>query len=101
MPCVSDGYYPSFEDQVRKELNLVRAIACGLLKLDDSIETLSEVDWKEQGITLDQAQEWWLDHQQRDRARKRQELLAAEKQAKKDAALAKLTDEDRKILGIK
>jgi len=31
MPCVSDGYYPSFEDQVRKELNIVRAIAANLV----------------------------------------------------------------------
>jgi len=93
MPCSSAGYGPSFEDQVRKELENVE-------------DMLADVDWKEQGITIEQAQEWWLqewwlDHQKRDRDRKRREIIAAEKAAKKQAALAKLSDEDKKILGLK
>jgi hypothetical protein len=52
----------------------------------------------EAGITWEQAMEWWTDHQEQDRVRREQEALEIAR--KREAALAKLTPEERTLLGI-
>lgn len=43
---------------------------------------------------------WWRDHQRADERRRRGEDVALEYERKKAAALSKLTDEDRAVLGL-
>lgn len=52
---------------------------------------------KERSLEL---QIWWRDHKIADAERERAEREAREKQLKREAALAKLSDEDREILGV-
>lgn len=55
------------------------------------------------GITLFSldVQLWWEKHQKADKIRMEQEKTAAEKAALREVALAKLTPEERKALGLK
>lgn len=70
------------------------------------------IDFQEAGITQKQLEAWWTQHQEKDRkrklaeakaeaekARKREEAQAREKA--KQAALAKLTSAEKKLLGLK
>jgi hypothetical protein len=43
---------------------------------------------------------WWRDHQQADRKREEKEEQSRLKNEMKKQALSKLTDEDRKVLGV-
>jgi hypothetical protein len=43
---------------------------------------------------------WWEDHQEEDRQRVQRELDAAQKKKDKEAAIAKLTPYERKLLGL-
>jgi hypothetical protein len=43
---------------------------------------------------------WWEDHQEEDRKRVQRELDAAQKKKDKEAAVAKLTPYERKLLGL-
>jgi hypothetical protein len=45
-------------------------------------------------------QMWWRDHQAADQARVESELAKAETEEKRQAALAKLTHHERKLLGL-
>ena len=58
-------------------------------------------DWfneDESGVTWSYLEEWWADHQAEDARRKAAEQAALE--ARKQAALSKLTPEERELLGI-
>lgn len=52
----------------------------------------------ESGVTWDQLEEWWLDHKAEDARRKAAEQAALE--VRKQAALSKLTPEEREMLGL-
>ncbi len=53
---------------------------------------------EESGVTWYQLENWWQDHQLQDRMRKEAEQQAVE--TRKQAALAKLTPEERELLGL-
>lgn len=55
-------------------------------------------DWEEAGVSWEQVMAWWTEHQEQDRVRREQEALEVER--KREVALAKLTPEERKILGV-
>ncbi len=58
-------------------------------------------DWfneDESGVTWSYLEEWWADHQAEDARRKAAEEAALE--ARKQAALSKLTPEERELLGL-
>ncbi len=55
-------------------------------------------DEAEAVVTWQQLEAWWEDHQLQDRLRKQAEQQAVE--ARKQAALAKLTPEERELLGL-
>lgn len=105
MPCrdwtVEDRY-----SEISKELSKVSASLCAVLTVlegDDAAFSaiLKKIDWKEAGITKREFLMWWEDHKEQDkirRARVAKELR--EIKIRKDA-LAKLTPEERKILGVK
>jgi hypothetical protein len=58
-------------------------------------------DYKEGGITREQLFKWWAEHKEEDRQRREAARRARELQEKRKAALAKLTTEERKLLGVK
>jgi hypothetical protein len=55
-------------------------------------------DETECGVTWQQLEEWWEDHQERDAERRAQEAFALERRRRE--ILARLTDEEREILGV-
>lgn len=101
-------------DVLRAELAERDAMLCGVLssiyKLDGYIQNTmilqdyfsnSVGEWfneAEAGVTWDSVQQWWTDHKLKDEARKAVE--AAERERKREAALAKLTPEERALLGV-
>lgn len=106
MPCRDEFA----EDLRRRERDvegaLTKAGLCAILTaLGDKSslfeETLSKVDWKEAGIKKRELLSWWEQHKEEDRARReREKRVKHEKKIRKEA-LSKLSDEEKKILGIK
>lgn len=68
---------------------------------DDMIEQLctrlQQVDVSTYSLEM---QMWWKDHQEEDRKRLERELKAAQEKQDKEAAIAKLTPYERKLLGL-
>lgn len=66
---------------------------------DDGIKTnpLDIMEFEEAGITRTDLEKWWTKHKKLDARHREQERL----KKVKDAALAKLTDEEKKVLGVK
>jgi len=65
---------------------------------------MSAINWEEAGVTRAQFQAWWIEHSRADYARKAAETaarsLAAQKAEHKVKALAKLTNEEKQLLGL-
>lgn len=97
MPCMSYDDDPGYNVQQWKDkTDKLARIAC---------KAMSEL--VEQGkadfliLRDEEVREWWEAHQEADRkARERRERKEREAQVRKEA-LAKLTDEEKKLLGIK
>ena len=118
MPCNCDGYEPSVIDVT------VHEARCVLRELDG--EKLTPADWRNaragSGYSSDcdaivaeacdrlkhvdvskyslELQMWWRDHQEADRRREEKERQKAAEDALRAAALAKLSPEERKVLGL-
>lgn len=95
MPCRDErGYGPEYIDNTQTQLRLDAAtrVACEVLGRYTArygVDTLSKG-----------AQNWWSIHQAADKRRKAKEEEARTRQRVKVAALAKLTAEERKALGL-
>jgi hypothetical protein len=73
------GSGPSYSDlrEVEKKLRFVEAILCGLIRAsgggthyDRNLKILfAKIDWKEAGVTEQQAFEWWKNHLLQDQKR--------------------------------
>jgi len=105
MPCrdwtVEDRY-----SEISKEKAMLRASLCALmtaLETDDAAfgAILKKIDWKEAGVTKRELLMWWEDHKEQDRVRKVRETKEAAEKKLRAEALAKLTPEEKKVLGIK
>jgi hypothetical protein len=106
MPC-----YDSREDlhqicdDLQKSNNKLEAMLCMVmytLEEENEIGHFAELfNYKESGITRDQLFGWWKQHKEDDRRRKDRERAERDRLERRDAALAKLTDEERKLLGVK
>jgi hypothetical protein len=96
MPCrdldADNRYIAELQGKVQRLTGLL-CEACGLL---DSGEW-DIVGWP---MASDELKGWWLAHSDADRARKAEEQAQAQQQALYEAALAKLTPEERRILGL-
>lgn len=110
MPCYDDRDSPQARQEaqtvalnvVKKQLNLVTAIACSALNYINQFEgTLydlkSFVDESDFGVSGADIQKWWDDHNTKDKERKEKERL--ENLIK--SAKSKLTKEELLALGIK
>ena len=70
MPCYDPPDTP--EDANRRgyvHKDQLAAVLCGLLTAY-GVDILDRVDWRKTGVPKFMIQQWWLDHQQRDAARK-------------------------------
>jgi hypothetical protein len=98
MPCrdldADNRYIAELQGKVQRLTGLL-CEACGLLDRADGGEYQS---WL--GVS-DELHGWWLAHLDADRARKAEEQAQAQRKALYEGALAKLSDEERRILGLK
>lgn len=106
MPCSSD-YGPSIHTEyVEKEHDgKMAARLCAVLTTLEARgwlhQTLDNIDYKEAGITRKSLQNWWNEHKQRDVERRLREQEEARRMRVKRNALAKLTDAEKKALGVR
>lgn len=104
MPCIDS--YPSELDKANaKERRILRASLCAVLtvlrdtaQIDD---VFSKVDWDDAGVTERALRTWWEKHQQQDAARKAREREERKQRKLRAGALAKLSKEELKALGLK
>jgi hypothetical protein len=101
MPC-TDGPDPR-QEAVDEAVELT-AMLCGVLSYLTENRMLAKVlggiAYDESGITEAQLAAWWHEHQEKDRERKRYEMQQHKKNKIKQKAIAKLTKEERKALGV-
>lgn len=116
MPCfdnnadIDESQMDSFATaKLQRERDFLEASLCSILRILESSKVcdgpilqkiLEEVDWKEAGITERQLYNWWNQHKKKDKERHIREQVQARRNAIKKTALAKLTDEERRALGI-
>ncbi len=106
MPCRDEMVEDMWRREAAEKAAMVEASLCAVMMVLESDDktfksTLKKIDWKEAGVTKRQFLSWWEDHKEVDA--KRRERMAAqlrEIKIRKDA-LAKLTPEEKKILGVK
>jgi hypothetical protein len=90
MPCIdpdADRRYISELNSRVQELTALLCEACGLLEAQDIAGSVP-------------LRAWHLEHKAKDAARAQEEQDSAWRRGVVEAALAKLTDEERRILGI-
>jgi len=105
MPCRDEYADREMELKEAKKAAMIEASLCGILRvLDvpyDKEKILELVDWKEAGVTRKEFETWWMGHRRKDQLRKMAEEEAKRKEDVKAKALAKLTPEERELLGVK
>ena len=92
MPCRSDDHY-STGDAQRLEIDRLTQLlceACSLLYRHDLTP----------GIGTSKLRKWWIDHKEKDQARRQREAAEQAKRNARSAALSKLTPEERTLLGL-
>lgn len=100
MPCSDGGvpYPPSREEVLNSRMP---AVLCGLVSVIGLDAVLATVDWKEAGVSQGEFREWWAMHQRQDAQRRAREADQKRRQELRAQAEAKLTPEERAVLGIK
>ena len=112
MPCrdwtVEDEWRLKERDAKDKEMLMLRASLCALLtKMEANMpkktfgQWLDAVDWEEAGVTKRELMTWWEDHKEQDRVRRERMAEQLREIKLRKEALAKLTPEEKKVLGIK
>lgn len=88
-----DGYHPSVycKGPSRQKANELTASLCAKLK------AMAHVTFATHSLEL---QVWWRDHQKADAIREAREAVASHQQTLRNAALAKLTPEERAALDL-
>lgn len=84
-----DGYHPRVYNKADRATGdqMVRELCAALQSLDVTQYSL-------------EMQMWWRDHQALDKVRCERELAQAQTAAEREAALAKLTPAERRLLGL-
>jgi len=94
MPCRSDDRYDC--DSSKPELDKVTRLLCDVCKHLEKGHSASFIFNSPSELST-----WWKKHQAEDQKREAVEKAEALKEQKKRDALNKLTDEEKKLLGIK
>ncbi len=94
MPCT---YYGpgEHEAELRKDLNLLSAMLCGLCEQIEGTmpESFSFIANAHPRLSI-----WWEEHKRQDAERRDQEAREREREALRSSALSKLTDEEREAV---
>lgn len=103
MPCRGpDEDYPRVSPERLTELLNVESLCCAIVRVYPYMFAyLCPDDWSKAGVTRGWAEAWWKKHLALDVERRKQEEHQREQEAKRAAALAKLSQEERDLLGIK
>ncbi len=119
MPCRDyyddhpGAYYESEVRGLQKQVSFAESALCQVLVALEravlvGVDPLDMIDYKEAGITRAELEKWWINHKALDAkhraeeaAKKKAVVEKREKARKKKAILAKLTDEEKAILGVK
>jgi len=115
MPCRND-YDPSMNSNIFKdcnhsafnaELEVVAPALCAVFRKLEAEHGLlmegflNQIDWRGAGVTKKEVLSWWNTHKEQDERRREREAQEAAAKKLKKAALAKLTPEERKLLGVR
>lgn len=106
MPCRVDDWddVPRVTKHYGLAIEDFEAVLCGILSeiefSDELDHFLGAVNWDEVGVSRKMVQAWWTAHKKEDDKRRKREAAEARKNELRKAALAKLTDEERKALGL-
>ena len=106
MPCRDWTVEDEWRMKGSVEKAMLSASLCAILTLlekdpDGFALMLKKIKWKEAGVSKRELMRWWEDHKEKDvKRRERMAEQLKEIKIRKDA-LAKLTPEEKKILGIK
>lgn len=95
MPCSDGG--PSYDDGVYTRLNKATKAACELGRLLQSVYSENGYDWEL--LVSESTKRWVRRHEEVDRKRIAREKKDNEDRARRREILAKLTKEERRILG--
>lgn len=97
MPCMSYDDRPDYTSREWKnKTDKLARIAC---KAMEELVSQGKADFLI--LRDDEVREWWEQHQEADRKAKEAELEKRRRAKVRREALAKLSDEERKILGVK
>lgn len=87
---------------LKLELQEREAMLCGILTAATCRRCMDDVrqafDEREAGVTIERIFAWWKEHKRKDEERRQRE--AADREARKQEILTKLTPEERNILGV-
>jgi hypothetical protein len=75
MPCYTPDPGPSPEEIREAKMP---AVLCGLLRKHGT-SILDGVDWKVAGVSRNEVEAWWRDHQRKDEARRRRDATKERK----------------------
>jgi hypothetical protein len=82
--------------KIKREADKLARIACRAL---EALTQAGQADFLL--LKDDETREWWVAHQEADRKAREKEEARIRREELKAAALAKLTQEEREVLGIK
>ena len=103
MPCNSDGAEADYRERQNNEF--AKAALCALMTALSEQGRLNVVlegiDWKEAGLSKGNLFQWWEAHQEIDRRRRLAEADEREVKKRQTAALSKLSDDEKRLLGLK
>lgn len=119
MPCSDGGYTAEQQAQIdakerkaEREKRMIAAMLCaictvleapgkpGMKGINQLPKILDKVDWEEAGVKRTEFAVWWDQHKREDEERREREAKEAKLDARKKAALAKLSLADRRVLGL-
>jgi hypothetical protein len=102
MPCTDGGVpYPPSEYELLQAK--APAMLCALLlALPGEVvyRAATQADWIGAGVTRDEFERWWVEHQRRDVMRRLRDAEAIRREKDRSEALAVLTPAQRKALGL-
>lgn len=111
MPCMTDGPATESEERAARarftlaQIEQFEAVLCGILSSRQSKtgrkDLLDDVDWKEVGVSRAKVEHWFAAHTEKDRHRRKEEAARERRERAREAALAKLTPAERRLLKVR
>jgi len=101
MPCTDGGDQRRVEYvENGKQTSRLCAVFTVLEKNGTLDKVLKSADWVEAGVTEASTRQWWERHKNEDRLRRERERVRRLAEAKRKAALSRISETDRKLLGL-